>query len=92
VQAGIQGLLHGEMAYKAFEQAPLPLNPPIEIDEYSEEMASQMLKGHRKYNTVFRDVRKLVSLGILEQTTPQKRNRRFVYREYLEILNRDIRL
>lgn len=36
--------LHGEMAYKAFQPAPLPPNPPLNIDE---EMSSLSGNAHR---------------------------------------------
>lgn len=41
------------------------------------------------YNTVAAAVRKLVELGILQQTTNAARNRVFAYEEYLAILRKD---
>ena len=41
------------------------------------------------YNTVAAAVRKLVELGILQETTNAERNRVFAYEEYLAILRKD---
>ena len=41
------------------------------------------------YNTVATAVKKLVELGILQETTNTARNRVFAYEEYLEILRKD---
>ena len=41
------------------------------------------------YNTVAAAVRKLVELGILQETTNAARNRVFAYEEYLAILRKD---
>ncbi len=41
------------------------------------------------YNTVSTAVKKLVELGILQETTNAARNRVFAYEEYLEILRKD---
>ena len=41
------------------------------------------------YNTVATAVKKLVELGILQETTNAARNRVFAYEEYLEILRKD---
>ena len=41
------------------------------------------------YNTVATAVKKLVELGILQETTNAARNRVFAYEEYLRILRKD---
>ena len=41
------------------------------------------------YNTVATAVKKLVELGILQETTNAARNRVFAYEEYLGILRKD---
>ena len=41
------------------------------------------------YNTVATTVKKLVGLGILQETTNAARNRVFAYEEYLGILRKD---
>ena len=41
------------------------------------------------YNTAASAVRKLISLGILQETTNAARNRVFVYQRYLDILRKD---
>ena len=41
------------------------------------------------YNTISAAVKKLISIGILKETTNASRNRVFVYEEYLNILRRD---
>jgi predicted transcriptional regulator len=41
------------------------------------------------YNTVSTAVKKLVTLGILKETTNTSRNRVFSYEEYLNILRKD---
>ena len=41
------------------------------------------------YNTAATAVKKLVELGILQETTNAARNRVFAYEEYLSILRKD---
>lgn len=41
------------------------------------------------YNTAATVVKKLVELGILQETTNKARNRVFAYEEYLDILRKD---
>ena len=41
------------------------------------------------YNTVAAGVKKLVALGILQETTNASRNRVFAYEDYLAILRQD---
>ncbi|MCI5071851.1 Fic family protein [bacterium] len=43
-------------------------------------------------NTLNRAIKTLLELKLLEQTTNQKRNRKFVYRSYMNILTRDTSL
>jgi Fic family protein len=57
-------------------------NPIIDIGKTAEALKLQ-------YNTVAKAVDSLVSLGILEQLNTNKRNRRFEYTRYLEILRKD---
>ncbi len=60
----------------------LEASPIIEIKKTSEDIGLA-------YNTVAKAVEKFVELGILRQTDDVKRNRVFVYEEYLEILRKD---
>lgn len=57
-------------------------SPIIEIKKTSEDL-------DLAYNTVAKAVERFVELGILKQTDDVKRNRIFVYEEYLEILRKD---
>ena len=41
------------------------------------------------YNTISTVVKKLISVGILKETTNAARNRVFAYEEYLNILRKD---
>lgn len=59
--------------------------PIIDIKKTAEELGLS-------YNTVSAVVKKLVQIGILEDTTNQARNRVFVYKEYLDILRKDTEL
>lgn len=56
--------------------------PIIDIKRTAKELAVS-------YNTVSTAVKKLVELGILQETTNAARNRVFAYEEYLEILRKD---
>lgn len=42
--------------------------------------------------TINRTIKKLIGIGILQQTGTNQRNRRFIYAEYVNILTRDTRL
>ena len=61
------------------------------VKSYPEEMF--ILKKYYgldiSYNTVATAVKKLVELGILQETTNAARNRVFAYEEYLGILRKD---
>ena len=57
-------------------------NPIIDIARTAEALGLQ-------YNTVAKAVDKLVSLEILKQVNTYKRNRRFMYSEYLNVLRKD---
>ena len=56
--------------------------PIIDIKRTAKELAVS-------YNTVSTAVKKLVELGILQETTNAARNRVFAYEEYLRILRKD---
>lgn len=60
-------------------------NPIIDIAKTSKELGLQ-------YNTVAKAVEKLVALDILEQVNSFKRNRRFAYTQYLNVLRKDTQL
>ena len=57
----------------------LESNPIIDIQKTSKELDIA-------FNTISSIVKDLISIGILEQTSNQSRNRTFAYKEYLEIL------
>ena len=57
----------------------LESNPIIEIKKTSQELDIA-------FNTISSVIKDLISIGILEQTSTQSRNRTFAYKEYLEIL------
>ncbi len=57
----------------------LEANPIIEIQKTAKELEIA-------FNTMSNIVKDLSSIGVLEQTSTQSRNRTFVYKEYLEIL------
>ena len=57
----------------------LESNPIIEIQKTARELDIA-------FNTMSSIVKDLISIGVLEQTSTQSRNRTFVYKEYLEIL------
>jgi len=57
-------------------------NPIIEISKTAEEMKM-------KYNTIAKAVEKLIEMNILEQMNTGKRNRRFAYSQYLDVLRKD---
>jgi len=57
----------------------LESNPIIDIQKTSKELDIA-------FNTMSSIVKDLISIGVLEQTSNQSRNRTFAYREYLEIL------
>lgn len=56
--------------------------PIISIPKISKDL-------HISFNSASQSINILVKVGILKQTTPQKRNRIFVYESYLEILRKD---
>ena len=64
-------------AMRVFEY--LESNPIIEIQKTARELDIA-------FNTMSSIVKDLISIGVLEQTSTQSRNRTFVYKEYLEIL------
>ncbi|PWL75366.1 Fic family protein [Candidatus Gastranaerophilales bacterium] len=64
-------------AMRVFEY--LESNPIIEIQKTVRELDIA-------FNTMASIVKDLTSIGVLEQTSTQSRNRTFVYKEYLEIL------
>lgn len=64
-------------AMRVFEY--LESNPIIEIQKTAKELDIA-------FNTMSSIVKDLISIGILEQTSTQSRNRTFAYKEYLEIL------
>lgn len=64
-------------AMRVFEY--LEANPIIEIQKTSKEL-------YIAFNTMSSIVKDLISIGVLEQTSEQSRNRTFAYKEYLEIL------
>ncbi len=64
-------------AMRVFEY--LESNPIIEIQKTARELDIA-------FNTMSSIVKDLISIGILEQTSTQSRNRTFAYKEYLEIL------
>ena len=57
----------------------LESNPIIEIQKTAKELDIA-------FNTMSSIVKELTSIGVLEQTSTQSRNRTFAYKEYLEIL------
>ncbi len=57
----------------------LEANPIIEIQKTAKELDIA-------FNTMSSIVKDLISIGVLEQTSTQSRNRTFAYKEYLEIL------
>ena len=57
----------------------LESNPIIEIQKTARELDIA-------FNTISSIVKDLISIGVLEQTSTQSRNRTFAYKEYLEIL------
>ena len=64
-------------AMRVFEY--LESNPIIEIQKTAKEL-------NIAFNTMSSIVKDLISIGVLEQTSTQSRNRTFAYKEYLEIL------
>ena len=64
-------------AMRVFEY--LESNPIIEIQKTAKELDIA-------FNTISSIVKDLISIGVLEQTSTQSRNRTFAYKEYLEIL------
>ena len=64
-------------AMRVFEY--LESNPIIDIQKTSKELDIA-------FNTMSSIVKDLISIGVLEQTSTQSRNRTFAYKEYLEIL------
>ena len=62
---------------KVFEY--LESNPIIEIKKTALEL-------NIAFNTISSVIKKLINIGILEQTSSQSRNRTFAYKEYLDIL------
>ncbi len=64
-------------AIRVFEY--LESNPIIEIQKTAKELDIA-------FNTMSSIVKDLISIGVLEQTSTQSRNRTFAYKEYLEIL------
>ncbi len=64
-------------AMRVFEY--LESNPIIEIQKTAKELDIA-------FNTMSSIVKDLTSIGVLEQTSTQSRNRTFAYKEYLEIL------
>ena len=64
-------------AMRVFEY--LESNPIIEIQKTAKELDIT-------FNTMSSIVKDLISIGVLEQTSTQSRNRTFAYKEYLEIL------
>ena len=64
-------------AMRVFEY--LESNPIIEIQKTARELDIA-------FNTMSSIVKDLISIGVLEQTSTQSRNRTFAYKEYLEIL------
>ncbi len=64
-------------AMRVFEY--LESNPIIEIQKTAKELDIA-------FNTMSSIVKDLTSIGVLEQTSTQTRNRTFAYKEYLEIL------
>jgi len=64
-------------AMRVFEY--LESNPIIDIQKTSKELDIA-------FNTMSSIVKDLMSIGVLEQTSNQSRNRTFAYKEYLEIL------
>jgi Fic family protein len=66
-------------AMRVFEY--LETNPIIEIQKTAKEL-------DMTFNTMSSIVKDLISIGILEQTSEQSRNRTFAYKEYLEILKK----
>ena len=56
--------------------------PIIEINKTAKEL-------DYTYNTVSKNIKKLENLGILKQSGAAKRNRNFVYEDYLNILRKD---
>ncbi len=64
-------------AMRVFEY--LESNPIIEIQRTAKELDIA-------FNTMSSIVKDLTSIGVLEQTSTQSRNRTFAYKEYLEIL------
>ena len=64
-------------AMRVFEY--LESNPIIEIQKTVKELDIA-------FNSMSSIVKDLTSIGILEQTSTQSRNRTFAYKEYLEIL------
>lgn len=64
-------------AMRVFEY--LEANPIIEIQKTSKELGIA-------FNTMASIVKDLSSIGVLEQTSTQSRNRTFAYKEYLDIL------
>lgn len=64
-------------AMRVFEY--LESNPIIEIQKTARELDIA-------FNTMSSIVKDMISIGVLEQTSTQSRNRTFAYKEYLEIL------
>ena len=56
--------------------------PIIEINKTAKEL-------DYTYNTVSKNIKKLENLGVLKQSGAAKRNRNFVYEDYLNILRKD---
>ena len=74
----IEGLgRRAKNAMRVFEY--LESNPIIDIQKTSKELDIA-------FNTMSSIVKDLISIGVLEQTSTQSRNRTFAYKEYLEIL------
>ena len=64
-------------AMRVFEY--LESNPIIEIQKTAKELEIA-------FNTMSSIVKDLISIGVLEQTSTQTRNRTFAYKEYLDVL------
>jgi Fic family protein len=69
----------GPAAYRLFEL--LPMTPRFTIERVREKLATS-------FPTATAAVKALEQLGIVSETTGQKKNRNYSYRAYIELLNR----
>ena len=59
------------------------------MDFYGKRIGFALTGSHCTYDAVLPEIKKLVELGILKETTSASRNRVFAYEEYLKVLRKD---